>query len=297
MKGKTYAFNGKILDGGTKKEQEETTSYREMINLHFPLIERQCFNAVRRQLKSHDALNNPVNIENEALELSNQVLDTLQRDDFRVLRQFKGDAKLSTYITTIIARQAVDLVRKKLGRSREKERAQKFGKIGLIIYEKMILQGCSVPEIYADLQSNEGIPESLEEIETIAEKIKGKKSGASLPPNNHSVVKEGVVRVNENGDFVIADTRGDPQELLIEKQRKQKVGEVVKEIIQQLSGEERLILRMRFPAQEEVEPEKVEQMAKFLGISKKAVYKRITRVLKKCRNIMDQKGVTINDLL
>ena len=295
MNRKRYTFKGNVLEGG-QKEEAKTASYREMINRHFQLIERQCFKAVRRQLKNHGALNNPVNIENEAVELSNQVLDTLQRDDFRVLRQFKGDARLSTYLTTIIARQAVDMVRKKLGRSREKERAQKFGKTGMLIYEKMILQGCSIPEIYADLKSKEGIRESQEEIEIIAEKIKGKKSAPLLPVEDDSTVKEGE-KVNENGDFVIADTHSDPQELLIEKQRKQNAGKIIKEIIGQLNGEERMLLRMRFPVAEEETPEKVDRISDILGISKKAVYKRITRILKKCRDILDQKGVTINDLL
>ncbi|UCH95954.1 MAG: sigma-70 family RNA polymerase sigma factor, partial [Candidatus Aminicenantes bacterium] len=260
------------------------------------LIERQCFNAVKRQLKSHGPLNNPVNIENEALELSNQVLDILQHDDYRVLRQFKGDAKLSTYITTIIARQSVDMIRKKLGRSREKERAQQFGKTGMLIYEKVILQGWSIPEIYPELKSTEGISESPEELETLAEKIRGKKGSLSPLLENNPVVKNGAA-VDEEGDYIIPDTKNDPQELLIEQQRKQKLDELIKDIIAQLNGEERIILRMRFPANEEKKPEKVERISKVLGISEKAVYKRITRLLKKCRTRLEQQGVTINDLL
>jgi RNA polymerase sigma factor (sigma-70 family) len=296
MKQKTNAPGLQVLDGGAKIAVEETTYFQKIISDHFQLIERQCFNAVKRQLKYHGALNNPVNIENEAIELSNQVLDTLQHDDYRVLRQFKGDAKLSTYITTIIARQAVDLVRKKLGRSREKERAQKFGKIGMMIYEKIILQGCSLEEIYPELKSTEGISQSLEELETIAEKIKGKKGSLSFSNEDNPVVKNGAT-VNEDGDYIIPDKKNDPEELLIEEQRKQKLGEVVKDIIAHLNGEERIILRMRFPANGEKKPGKVEQIATVLGISEKAVYKRIARILKKCKNLLDQKGVAVNDLL
>lgn len=285
-----------MLDGEAKIGVEETTFFQKIISDHFQLIEHQCFNAVKRQLKNQGALSNPLNIENEALELSNKVLDTLKRDDYRVLRQFKGDAKLSTYITTIIARQAVDLVRKKLGRSREKERAQKFGKTGMIIYEKVMLQGCSLDEIYPGLKSTEGISQSLEELETIAEKIKGKKGSLPFPNGDNPVVKNGAI-VNEDGDYIIPDKKNDPEELLIEEQRKQKLGEVVKDIIAQLNGEERIILRMRFPASDEEKTGKVEQISTVLGISEKAVYKRIARILKKCKNLLDQKGVAVNDLL
>ena len=296
MKQKINTPGLQVLNGGAKIAVEENTPFQKIINDHFQLIERQCFNAVKHQLKYHGALNNPLNIENEALELSNQVLDTLQHDDYRVLRQFKGDAKLSTYITTIIARQAVDLVRKKLGRSREKERAQKFGKIGMIIYEKIILQGCSPGEIYPGLKSIEGIPLSLDEVETIAEKIKGKKSSLTFSNDDNPVVKNGAI-VNEDGDYIIPDKKNNPEELLIEEQRKQKLGEVVKDIIAQLNGEERIILRMRFPANDEEKPGKVEQIAIVLGISEKAVYKRIARILNKCKNLLAQKGVAVNDLL
>jgi RNA polymerase sigma factor (sigma-70 family) len=296
MKQKTNTPVLQVLDGGAKIAVEETTPFQKIISDHFQLIERQCFNAVKRQLKSHGALNNPLNIENETLELSNQVLDTLQHDDYRVLRQFKGDAKLSTYITTIIARQAVDLVRKKLGRSREKERAQKFGKIGMIIYEKVILQGRPLDEIYPELKSTESISQSMEELETIAEKIKGKKSSLTFLNGDSPVVKNGAT-VNEDGDYIIPDKKNDPEDLLIEQQREQKLGEVVKDIIAQLNGEERIILRMRFPADDEEKPGKVEQIATVLGISEKAVYKRIARILKKCKNLLDQKGVAVNDLL
>jgi RNA polymerase sigma factor (sigma-70 family) len=296
MKQKTNTPGLRVLDGGAKIAVEEITSFRKIINDHFPLIERQCFIAVKRQLKYQGTLNNPLNIENEALELSNQVLDTLQHNDYRVLRQFKGDAKLSTYITTIIARQAVDLVRKKLGRSREKERAQKFGKIGMMIYEKVILQGCSLEEIYLELKSSEDISQSLEELETITEKIKGKKISLTFSNGDNPMVKNGVI-IDEDGDYIIPDKKNDPEELLIEEQRKQKLGEVVKEIIAQLNGEERIILRMRFPANDEEKPGKVEQIATVLGISEKAVYKRIARVLHKCKNLLDQKGVAVNDLL
>ena len=296
MKQKINAPGLQVLDGGAKIAVEKTASFREIISDHFQLIERQCYNAVKRQLKNHGALNNPLNIENEALELSNQVLDTLRHDDYRVLRQFKGDAKLSTYITTIIARQAVDLVRKKLGRSREKERAQKFGEIGMVIYEKIILQGCSPEEIYPELKSTKGFSHSLEEVETIAEKIKGKKTGLTFANGDNPVVKNGA-SLNEDGHYIIPDKKNDPEELLIEEQRKQKLGEAVKDIIAHLNGEERIILRMRFPANDEEKPGKVEQIATVLGISEKAVYKRIARVLKKCKNLLEQKGVAVNDLL
>jgi DNA-directed RNA polymerase specialized sigma24 family protein len=52
---------------------------------------------------------------------------------------------------------------------------------------------------------------------------------------------------------------------------------------------------MRFPAQEE-KPQKVGVLAKVLGVTEKVAYKRIARVIKKCKTILDQEGVTIDEL-
>ena len=281
-----------VLNGG--KKMDTSLYFQKVINDHFPLIEKMCFSITRRHLQGNSR-NNPVTLENEALELSNQVLDTLRRDDYRVLRQFKGNAKLSTYLTTIVARQAVDVIRKKLGRSREKERAQKFGKAGLLIYENIFLQGAAVPEFYPTLKE-QGISLSLEEVEAIAQKIKGKKGGLADLPGSNPVVKNGAT-INEDGETIIPDTAHDPQELLMNQQKEQKLGQVVKDIIAHLDGEERMILRMRFPVEEEEKPGKVENIAKILGISEKAVYKRIARIMKKCRELVSRQGVTIHDLL
>jgi RNA polymerase sigma factor (sigma-70 family) len=283
-----------VLNGG--KRREDTTPFQKIISDHFPLIERQCFNAVKKQLKNLGALNNPLNIENEALELSNRVLDTLQRDDYRVLRQFKGEAKLSTYLTAIIARQAVDMVRKKLGRNREKERAQKLGRTGMILYERILLQGGSLAEIYPELKAREKISATLEELEAMLEKIRGKRAGLADPGENNPVVRKGTA-VDEEGEPIIPDRANDPQELLIRKQRSQKQAEAVRDIISHLNGEERLILRMRFPADNTEKQGKVERIAAALGISEKAVYKRIARILKKCRARLDQAGVSSDEVL
>jgi RNA polymerase sigma factor (sigma-70 family) len=302
MNRKIVTFTPGKVGSPEKKEGQKSAVFQGMINDHFPLIERQCFRVVRQQLRGQGKYDSPVNIENEALELSNQVLDTLQRDNYRVLRQFKGNAKLSTYITTIVARQAVDMVRKKLGRSRQKERAQKLGKIGELIYEKVIRQGRPVPDVYRELKSTEGISESLAEIETIARKIKGKKNNPppSLDMETNPVVRGGI-SIKTDGDereaVIIPDTGGDPQELLIEEQRKQRQKKVVRGVIARLSGDERMMLRLRFPAGEDEKPRKVEQISGLLGITQKAVYKRIDRLLKKCRLLLEQEGASIDELL
>lgn len=307
MKGKTSGFPGVVLEGGRQEnEPPQPHRYQEMINRHFHMIERLSFRAVRKQLRKSGAPDNPVNIENEALELSNRVLDTLQKDDYQVLKRFKGESKLSTYITTIVARQAVDLVRKKLGRNRQKERAAVFGEVGLLVYERMIMNGESSQRLFRELETLPGAPKSQEELEELAARIGTGSTTLNNPAptgcDENPAVKEGfTVKTGESGDsgreLVVPDPGPGPGDIAFRRERRRNIRLAVTEVVAQLSGEERIILRMRFPAGDNHTPRKAKHIAKVLGISEKAVYKRIDRLLKKCRRILEQKGVDVHELL
>lgn len=302
MNGNLVALdNNEFPDTLENREATESIRFKKMISDYFPLIERQCLRVIRQQLKNLGELNNSLNIENEALELSNLVLDTLQKDDYHVLRQFKGNSQLSTYITAIIARQAVDLIRKKKGRSREKERAEKYGQTGLIIYEQVISQNRCVSDFYSQLTTQYGISAPLNELEKMADYIEGKKHihpPSNLSPESNPAVKDGLIMHSEEGEdeIIIPDNRNNPENLVMEEQQTAKIEKAVKDILLELNGEERFLLKMRFPTNDKDKPGKVEQIASVLGISEKAVYKRITRLLEKCRDLLGQKGVHADDL-
>lgn len=271
--------------------------YNNLINDHFEFIEKQCFKAVRLKLGDRISPGNTLNIENEALELSNRVLDTLRQHNYRVLKEFKGNAQLTTYLSAIISRHAVDLIRKKLGRAREKERAKELGDIGLILYQQVIKDGYSLQDVFTELKESRKFLGSLEELEAKVQKIKGKNPGSSyfVDTTCSSVIKEGTSIDGE--EYIIPDVKSDPQTILMEKQRDQEINEVIQAIISRLTGEEKLLLHMRFPFNEDEKPKSVEQIAAALGITSKAVYKRLTRLMTKCKDQLHRQGVSINELL
>ena len=294
----------KILSGGKEKSLFYEDDYKNIISDHFEFIEKQCFKAVRLKLRENSSAENTLTIENEALELSNQVLDTLKRDNYKVLREFKGNARLTTYITAIISHRAVDLIRKKLGRDREKERAKELGDFGLLVYQRVIKDGYPLSNVFDELRTDNRFSGSMEELEALVQKIKGKGKNPGISFSNGlestangSVVKKGTfIGVNKD-ELVIPDGRNDPQEIVMENQRKRKMDEVIKNIISQLNGEEQMLLRMRFPFGENEAPQSVAQISTVLGITQKGVYKRMTRLLKKCKDKLDREGVKISDLL
>lgn len=289
-----------VLNGSAAQKAQSIFNddyYNHMINNHIEFIEKQCFKAVRLKLGDRISPGNTLNIENEALELSNRVLDTLRQNNYRVLKEFKGNAQLTTYLSAIISRHAVDLIRKKLGRGREKERAKELGDIGLTLYQRVIKDGYSLQDVFNELRDNRKFPGSLEELEAKVLKIKGKNPGGIDwgDCNHSSVIKNGT---SIDGDeYVIPDTKSDPQVIFMEKQRHQEIDNIIQAIISRLTGEEKMLLHMRFPFTEDEKPKSVEQIAAVLAITPKAVYKRLTRLMKKCKEHLDQQGVTVNELL
>ncbi len=286
----------KILDGGADSGVEtspEDSRYPTLITENLEYIEKQCFKAVRLKsggLSDEEALA----MENEAIELFNLVLDILRKEDYKVLKEFKGNSRITTYFTAIISRQAVDMIRKKRGRSREKERAKEFGEVGLAIYREIIKNGRSPSDVWEQFKSDGFFARSLEELEAIAAKIKSTEKPIDL--NQDGIAVKEAVSIGVDG-YVIPDPQMDPGKVFEEQQRRQTMQKVIRGIINQLSGEERLLLRMRFPYGEDEKPKSVDQVSKVLGISQKAVYKRITRLMEKCREQLGQQGVNIHDLL
>jgi len=287
MKEENVILMGKKKELKSLSNKKKSLDFGKIINEYFPFIEKQCFRAVNLQIMGLSGINRTIHIENEALELSNHVLDKLKKNDYQVLRNYRGHAKLTTYLTIIISNQAVDLIRKKRGRDRKKERAKNYGNLGKHIYDMVFLQQIPVCEVYKELKSSKNISESLKEVEAIVEKIRGKL--------RHNNVYRTEVPENEN-DFILPDYKSNPEEILAEKQRKNKISDILKTIVLELKGEDFLILRMRFLPEGEKEAKNVEQISNILGISKKAVYKKIKNVLEKCRNIMKQEGINSHDL-
>jgi RNA polymerase sigma factor (sigma-70 family) len=267
--------------------KKNALDFKKIINEHLAFIEKQCFRVIKLQMMSLSGINHPIHIENEALELSNYVLDRLEKNDYQILRNYRGHAKLTTYLTIIISNQAVDLMRKKRGRDRKKERAKNHGILGKHIYEMVFVQGILVSEVYKELKSSKGISESFEELETIVEKIRGKV--------RHNNIYRAEAPRNEH-DSILPDYKNNPEEIFVEKERIDKISDILITIVSELKGEDSLILRMRFLPDGEKEPENVEQISNILGISKKTVYERIKKVMEKCREIMKQEGISRYDL-
>ena len=225
--------------------QDEESRLRGLINQNIDFINRQCLKTVK--MKSGGFLKGELNVENEADRLFNRVLDKLSDNNFSILQKFEGRSKLTTYITTIIVRTAIDMIRERAGRERpEKE----FG--------------------------NSASRKAPDTIGTPV--MEGKRSGVG-------------------GEYFVTDISNIPEFEVIGTDREKKMGEIISLMYSSLSGEEKLLLRMKFSIDTTKEPLSTAEISKALGISRKGVYNRIERLIKKCRKILEREGVGEQDFI
>jgi RNA polymerase sigma factor (sigma-70 family) len=236
-------------------------------------------------------------IGNDTDELLNEVLNHLKADDFRVLRQFQGKSKLSTYLTTIIANLVVDLVRKKKGRCRAKERSRELGEVAERLYGAVYGHGFSLDEAHSFLQGTWGITESHAELGVLLEQIRGRESlhlmhaGDCWPFTGQSMLTE------DGEEISIADRAPSAEVMLAGEQTARLARRVLSAVLEELTGEERIILSLRFPIVDGDEPKGNGEIATMLGLTEKAVDNRVRRILNRCRQMILSKGLCLSDLI
>lgn len=267
--------------------------YRLLITDNLEYIEHQCRKACGAYL------NQDITTDNYADELLLELIEHLKAFDFKRLRQFEGRANIRTYIAVLISNLIVDLVRSKRGRGKERERAKEFGEIGERLYDLIIRRGYTTAEACEALKTSYSIDLSFSELAAIAEKIRGR------PKSSQKVVVEDVSSrkvnpapfVDVDGEIVIADPRHNPEEEILSRRRDELAKNVLSELSGLLSGEDKLIFRMKFPLNDEEVPKKNADIARMVGMSEKAVEKRVTKILSKFKKLILNRGLSLDDFI
>jgi RNA polymerase sigma factor (sigma-70 family) len=275
--------------------------FARLIVENLPYIERQCRRAVSRDdcgeggpyaFPAGDASGN------ETDELLNEVLDHLKADDFRVLRQFQGRSKITTYLTTIISNLVVDLVRKKQGRNRIKERAREMGEVAERLYEAVFRHGYTLSEAHCFLETTWGITSGHAELGLMLDRMRGRLATVGPDPAPDSWPHRGFESVGETGvEIIVPDPARPADELLAEHQRERHCRQILDSVLAELSGEDRMLLILRFPSDENDEPKGNREIAQLLDLSEKAVDNRVRRILNRCRETLLKKGLSLSDLI
>jgi len=288
---------------------QDDGGYARLITDNLGYIEKQCRRAVLKTMTFGGGVSGLVagspgedglDLENQTDELLNEVLDRLRLDDFRALREFRGKAKLTTYITTIVANLIIDLVRQKKGRSRARERAKEMGAVAERLYDLVFAQGCSLHQAHSHLEITHGIIEPLESLQEMLDRMRGRGERSQMllaaDPEAAWLVPGRKMTVDDAVEVVVTDPRKNAEAALIDSQKQTGAQQAVTGLVAELSGEDRLMLRMRFPADDD-EPKSCREIGKLLGVSENSVDAKIRRILIRFREILLRQGLTLQDFI
>lgn len=287
----------------------EENDYSRLIVANFAYIEKQCRIAVTRNRSTNAGSRMetitgiPIfdaGLTNEADELLNEVVDRLKADNFKALREFKGKSKLTTYITTIISNLIIDIVRHKKGRSRAKERAKELGEVACKLYDLVYGRGCSIHEAKDHLETAFGVCEPLEKLQDMLDRMRGRESAqfhASADGEAAWLVPGREVTTDDGVEIVVPDPARSSEEMMIKSQKESLAKQAVDELLKDLSGEDRLMIRMRFPADDREQPKSVKEIGHLLGVTEKVADARIRRILIRFRQVLLRRGLSMDDLI
>jgi RNA polymerase sigma factor (sigma-70 family) len=281
---------------------ETAQPYSRLITENLSYIEKQCRKAVSRYGREFQRFDGAasrtwdISLENDADELLNELLDRLINDNFRALRAFRGTAKITTYLTTIISNLIVDIMRSKKGRSRAKERAREFGATGEHLYELVLGRGHSLHEAYEHLKVVYRFEGSLESLCIMLDRIVGRDFLLETGVGDISGV---VTEYTEDDEpvRVIVDSSPSVEEEIVSRQRQSAAQKTIAEVLDGMSGEEQMMIRMRFPVDEDVPSQKVADIARKLNLSETVVDSRMRRILIRCREMLLGRGIQLDDLI
>ncbi len=273
--------------------------YQAILNDNLTYIEQQCRKIIHRKIKMNPL--NPdqleIEIENTALELINTVMDKLQANGFKILRQFNGKSKITTYMTTVISRTFVDQLRSKIGRNRDRERAEKLGPLGKQIYQLRHVEKLEREQVIRRIQEDIDQTAKAAEIDSMIDRIDAalKTKNLSTAVTTGSPIKAGMKLPDDK--IVVPDPGKGPEETLLLSEKKVKHRQAISHLLDQLSTEERFVLKNRFYQDDLPLKLRIEAISRALNMEKRNVYKKIDRLLKKCKKMLMEQGLDINELI
>ena len=202
----------------------------------------------------------------------------LVEDDYAVLRKFRGEAKLRTYLTTVFVRLMKDWLIARRGKWRPSAQAQRAGVSGVRLESLISYDGRTIDEAIEVVKQNFSARESREELRRVAEEL------PQHPPRSQVSLEA----LSEPTGDQAAD-RG-----VVESEREAQAHVVSKALSEALADqdpEDRLLLQMHYGR-----GMTVASIARLLDEPQRPLYSRLTRLHKALRVGLQSRGVDLSSV-
>jgi RNA polymerase sigma factor for flagellar operon FliA len=209
----------------------------------------------------------------EAEEFASDVKLRLIDNDYDILRRFRQQSSLRTYLTVVIQRMFLDYRNRLWGKWRPSAEAVRLGSIGVRLERLLARDGYGFDHACEILWTNEGVALKRSELADIA---------ARLPLRTRPVLigEEALERMPQEPavDADIASTSSEAAGLHVQQ--------ALAPAVRALADQDRLILRLRFQ-----EGLAVSDIARALHLDQKPLYRRFERLLQRLRDVLEAAGI------
>jgi RNA polymerase sigma factor (sigma-70 family) len=238
------------------------------------LLLTQNLDRIRRMAASVCRRNGVVD-QDEVEDFLGWVLERLVEDDYAILRKFRGEAHITTYLTVVVTTLFRDYRVKRWGRWRPSAGAKRLGEVAVRLETLVHRDGYRVDQA-GELLRGAGVTdlsdgELLRMLHTLP---------PHAAPRPMQVGEEPLENLDAGGgadDALLADEAAGEHAAALT---------VLKQVRDGLSPEDRVIVKLW------IEGMSVANIARSLNLLQKPLYRRLERIFKQLREQMEKAGIT-----
>ncbi len=210
----------------------------------------------------------------EREDFASHVKVTLLDNDRAILRKFRGQSSIQTFLTVVISRLLIDYRTRAWGKWRPSAEARRGGPVGTLLERLLVRDGHSLGEACEILRANHGVSLTEAVLREMASRL----------PSRPRRRFESDALLEDVPSPRTADEEIRSREQQLESER---VAAALTRVLQTLDAPDRLLLTLRFD-----DGRTVPEIAALMRAEAKPLYRRIDNLMKKLRAELAVVGVT-----
>ncbi len=213
----------------------------------------------------------------DAEDFASWVKIRLMEDDYAVIRKFRGEAAIRTYLTTVVVRMVSAYSRELRGRWRPSAAAERLGPPADELEKLVHRDGYSLTQAGEKLRTEGRTALSNRELAELLAQLPQRQPLRPTEVSSESLLDEAEGSSRADERVAAAEARAARGELLA------RVGRA----LEHLTPEERMIVRLHFQ-----ENYSVADVARALRLDQKPLYRRIPKLKERLRELLEREGVS-----
>lgn len=238
---------------------------------HFPWIRRVAASLCRKHGVEGD----------DAKDFLSYTIERLVENDYAVLRKFRGESSITTYLTVVISMHFQDWLISRWGRWRPSAAAKREGPVAVKL-EMLVCRDGHTLEQAARILRDRGVTTATDrELAFLLSRLPVR---SGTRPRQVGPEPLEATPAAETADQGVRETEADAE--------RRDVLAALTRVLDALPPEDRIIVQMRF-----WESSSVADIARVRGLDQKPLYRRQDRILKTLREALEKAGISREQVL